>query len=103
VMGMVVRGAAAIRIHHGYCNRIIRPWAHVIFILTCITYEGPVRIQNKCLVPIYAFPEMKPLFPKQNYNVLFLSSYTHCERFIYFQDRSAYFAAENLWIDPLKI
>jgi hypothetical protein len=33
--------------------------------------EGPVRIQYKCLVPIYVFPEMKLLFPKQNYNVLF--------------------------------
>jgi hypothetical protein len=41
-------------------------------------------------------PEMKLLFPKQNYNVLSPSSYTHiciCERFIYFQDRSAYSAA----------
>ncbi len=32
------------------------------------------------------------LFPKQNYNVQFLHSYI-CERFIYFQDRSVYFAA----------
>jgi hypothetical protein len=32
--------------------------------------EGPVRIQYKCLVHIYIFPEMKLLFPKQNYNVL---------------------------------
>ncbi len=39
--------------------------------------EGPVRIQNKCLVPIYAFPEIKLLFPKQNYNVLSPCSYTH--------------------------
>jgi hypothetical protein len=36
--------------------------------------EGPVRIQYKCLVPIYVFPEMKLLFPKQNYNVLSRSS-----------------------------
>ncbi len=36
----------------------------------CIANEGPVRIQYKCLVPIYIFPEMKLLFPKQNYNVL---------------------------------
>jgi hypothetical protein len=27
--------------------------------------------------PIYVFPEMKLLFPKQNYNVLSPSSYTH--------------------------
>ena len=41
--------------------------------------EGPVRIQYKCLVPIYVFPEMKLLFPKQNYNVLSPSSYTHIQ------------------------
>jgi hypothetical protein len=39
--------------------------------------EGPMRIQYKCLVPIYVFPEMKLIFPKQNYNVLSLSFYTH--------------------------
>jgi hypothetical protein len=42
------------------------------------TNEGPpVRIQYKCLVPIYVFPEINLLFPKQNYNVLSPSSYTH--------------------------
>jgi hypothetical protein len=39
--------------------------------------EGPVRIQYKCLVPIYVFPEIQLLFPKQNYNVLSSNSYTH--------------------------
>ncbi len=39
--------------------------------------EGTLRIQYKCLVLIYKFPEMKLLFPKQNYNVLSPSSYTH--------------------------
>jgi hypothetical protein len=34
--------------------------------------EGPVRIQYKCLVPIYVFLEVK-----QNYNVLSPSSYSH--------------------------
>jgi hypothetical protein len=29
------------------------------------------------MVPIYVFPEMKLLFPKQKYNVLSPSSYTH--------------------------
>jgi hypothetical protein len=29
--------------------------------------EGPVRIQYKCMVPIYL---LNLLFPKQNYNVL---------------------------------
>jgi hypothetical protein len=32
--------------------------------------EGPVIIQHKCLVPIYVFPEIKLLFPEQNYTVL---------------------------------
>ncbi len=36
-----------------------------------------MRIQYKCQVPIYVFPEVKLLFPKQNYNVLSPSSYTH--------------------------
>jgi hypothetical protein len=39
--------------------------------------EGLVRIQYKCLVPIYVLPEMKLLFPKQNYNVLSPSYYIH--------------------------
>ncbi len=39
--------------------------------------EGPVRIQYKCLVRIYVFPEMKLLFPKYNSNILSPSSYTH--------------------------
>ncbi len=39
--------------------------------------EGPVRIEYKCVVPIHEFPEMKLLFPKQNYNVLSPSSYSH--------------------------
>ncbi len=30
----------------------------------CTANEGPMRIQYKCLVPIYVFPEMKLLFPK---------------------------------------
>jgi hypothetical protein len=39
--------------------------------------EGPMRIQYKCLVPIYVFPEIKLLFPKQYYNVLSPNSYAH--------------------------
>jgi hypothetical protein len=56
--------------------------------------EGPLRIQYKYMVHIYIFPEIKLLFfPKQNYNDLSPNSYTHiCERFIYFQDWSAYSA-----------
>jgi hypothetical protein len=39
--------------------------------------EGPVRIQYKCLVPVYVFPKNEKLFPKQNYNVMSPRSYTH--------------------------
>jgi hypothetical protein len=39
--------------------------------------EGPVRIKYKCLVSMYVFPEMNMLLPKQNYDVLSPSSYTH--------------------------
>ncbi len=58
--------------------------------------EGPLRTQYKCLVPIYVFPEMKLLFPKQNYNVLSPSSYTNISvryLYIYFHDLCAYSAA----------
>ncbi len=39
---------------------------------SCTANEGPVGIQYRCMVLIYVFPEMKLLFPKQNYNVLLL-------------------------------
>ena len=68
-----------------------------ILSLQCVSLtanERPVRIQYKCPVPSYVFLEMKLLCPKQNYNLLSPSSHTLiCERFIYFQDRSAYSAA----------
>jgi hypothetical protein len=58
--------------------------------------EGPVIIQYKSLVPIYVFPEMKLssllIFKTELSVSQFLHSYI-CERFIYFQDRSVYFAA----------
>jgi hypothetical protein len=67
--------------------------------------EGPLRIQYKCLVPTYVFPEMKQLFPKQNYNVLSSSSYTHIS------ERDLYISwvglptlqQENMWTDPWNI
>jgi hypothetical protein len=68
----------------------------------CTANEGPVKIQYECLVPIDLFPEMKLLFPKQNYNVLSPSSYTHISvRDLYssFHDRSAYSAAGK-YVDP---
>ncbi len=47
--------------------------------ILCTANEGSVRIQFKCLVPIYVFPEMKLLFSKTElqYNVLSPSSYIH--------------------------
>jgi hypothetical protein len=58
--------------------------------------EEPVRIQYKCLVPIYVFPEMKLfglVISKQNYNVLASNFHIHVVSDLYSQDRSAYFAA----------
>jgi hypothetical protein len=67
--------------------------------------EGRARIQDKCLVPIYVFPEMKLLFPKQNYNVLSPRSYTQYifERFIPFQDGLPILLQGKMWTDPGKL
>jgi hypothetical protein len=56
-----------------YCVIAVYPAVSTVFTAN----KGPVRIQYKCLIPIYVFPEMKPLFIKLNYNVLSPSSYTH--------------------------
>ena len=49
-------------------------WKIILITLYCLhsytAKEGLVRIQYKRLVPMYVFPKMKLLFPKQNYNVL---------------------------------
>jgi hypothetical protein len=50
---------------------------NVVSDIALYTAGGPVRIQYKCLVPIYVFPKMKLLFSKQNFNVPSPSSYTH--------------------------
>jgi hypothetical protein len=60
--------------------------------------EGPMRIQFKCLVPIYVFPEMKlcSLFISITELECSVSQFLHsssCDRFIYFQDWSFYFDA----------
>jgi hypothetical protein len=64
--------------------------------------EGPVRIQYKCLVLIYVLPEMKLLFPKQNYNVLSPSSYTHISvRDLYISRIGLPILLQgNMWTDP---
>ncbi len=67
--------------------------------------EGPVRIQYKCLVSIYEFPEMKLFFPKKNYNFLSSSSNTHISvRDLYISRIDLPFPLrENMWIDPGNI
>ncbi len=67
--------------------------------------EGPVRIQYKCLVPIHIFPEMKLLFPKQNYNILSPSSYTPISvRDLYISRIGLpILLQENIWADPVNI
>ncbi len=64
--------------------------------------EGPVRIQYKCLVPIYVFPEMNLLFPKQNDNVLSSSSYTHISVSDWYISKIGppNLLQGNMWTDP---
>ncbi len=50
--------------------------------------DGPVRIQQKCLVPIYVFPEtVQPCYFQNRYMMFCLPIrtliYSICERFIY--------------------
>jgi hypothetical protein len=67
--------------------------------------EGPMRIEYKCLVPIYVLPERKLLFPKQNYNVLSPSSYTNISvRDLYISRIGLpILLQENMWTDPGNI
>jgi hypothetical protein len=67
--------------------------------------KGPVRIQYKFLVPIYVFPEMKLLFPKQKYNVLSPSSYTHIPVKDLYISRICLpiLLQGNMWTDPGNI
>jgi hypothetical protein len=64
-----------------------------------------VRIQYKCLVPIDVFPEIKLLLPKQNYNVLSPSSYTHIPvRDLYISRIGLPILLQvNMWTDPGNI
>ncbi len=67
--------------------------------------EGPVIIQYKCLVSFDVFPEMKLLFPKQNYNLLSPSSYTQISlRDLYIYRISLPILLQgNMWTDPGNI
>jgi hypothetical protein len=71
----------------------------------CTANEGPVRIQYKCMVPIYVFPKIKLLFPKQNYNVLSPSFYTHISvRSLYISRIGLPILLQgNMWTDLGKI
>jgi hypothetical protein len=73
--------------------------------LNCTANEGQARIQYKCMFPIYVFPEMKLLFPKQNYNVLSPSSYTHISvRDLYISKIGLPILLQgNMWTDPGNI
>ncbi len=65
-----------------------------------------MRIQYKCLVPIYVFPEMKLCILGISKTELYcsVSQFLHsyiCDRFIYFQDQSVYFAAAKYICGPI--
>ncbi len=82
-----------IKLEHMRAYKVEMPLFHNCYSVMHCNWRT-MRIQYKCLVLMYVFPEMKLLYPKLNYNVLSSSSYTHISvRFIYFQDRSAYYAA----------
>jgi hypothetical protein len=72
---------------------------------TCTAKEGTVRIQYKCLVPSYLFPEIKLSFPKQNYNVLSPRSHTHISvRDLYISRIGLPILLQgNMWTDPGNI
>jgi hypothetical protein len=72
--------------------------------------EGPVRIQYKCLVPIYCIYSQKligavSLLPKQNYNVLSPNSYTHISvRDLYISRIGlSILLQQNMWTDTENI
>jgi hypothetical protein len=67
--------------------------------------EGPVKILYKCLVPICILPQMKLLFPKQNYNVLSPSSYTHISVRYFYISRIGLpiLLQDNMWTNPGNI
>jgi hypothetical protein len=66
--------------------------------------EGPVRIQYKCLVSVYVFPEIILLFPKKNYNVMSPSSYTLSARALNISRIGLPILLQgNMWTDPGNI
>jgi hypothetical protein len=83
----------------------VRMWWNTELVHTA--NEGPVRIQYKCLVPIFVFLEMKlcSLFPQKNYNARSPNSFTH----IFVRDLYisrivlSILLQSNMWTDPGNI
>ena len=70
-----------------------------VYKMGCTANEGLVRIQYKCLVPIYVFQKWNcaaSLFPKQNYNVLSPNPHTHMIGL-------SILLQPNMWTDPGNI
>jgi hypothetical protein len=72
---------------------------------TALQMKGPVGIQYQCPVLIYVFPEMKLLFPKQNYNILSPCSDSHISVGDLHISRISppILLQENMWTDPGNI
>jgi hypothetical protein len=75
-----------------------------LYVNSCIsTAQSYTHWFTHCLVPIYVFPEMKLLFPKQNYNLLSPSSCTHITvRDLYISRIGLLLILlqGNMWTDP---
>jgi hypothetical protein len=81
---------------------ILLIWHLELRVVLHIANEGPVRIQYKCLVTICVFPEWKPLFTKQNYNVLSFNSYTHVSvRDLYISRIACLFCCSHICGPPI--
>jgi hypothetical protein len=91
---------------HGEVHVQGSPCLHVNPFVPHTANEGPVKILYKYLVPIYVFPEMKLLFPRQNYNDLSPpSSYTHKSVSDLYISRSGLpiLLHGNMWTNPENI
>ncbi len=88
-------GGNPLRRPHGWHSCLHRPGEPKKI---CTANEGLMRIQHKCLVPIN-------VFPKQNYDVLFSSSYTDISvRDLYISKIGLpILLQENMWTDPVNI
>ncbi len=85
------------------------PKLYVYWGIHALRNEGPVRIQYKCRVPIYAYSQKwniaASLFPKQNNNVLSPNSYTHISVGDLYISRISLpiLLQGNMWTDPGNI